>query len=93
MSNVSFPQDIDLFIAQQIAEGKYRSEEELMINAVRILREVEARKQQFAEELRFGFEQLERGEYHEYDETELRNRFEELKNRARCRIESRSKDA
>lgn len=93
MSSPSFPQDIGLFIAQQIAEGKYHSEEELMIRAVRVLREVDAHKRQFAEDLQLGFEQLERGEYNEYDEAGLRGRFEDLKDRVGRRIAARGENA
>jgi antitoxin ParD1/3/4 len=92
MSSVPFPQDIGLFIGQQIAEGKYHSEEELMIHAVRVLREVEARKRQLAEDLQLGLDQLERGEYTVYDEAGLRRRFEELKDRVHRRIAARGEN-
>jgi len=86
MSSSSFPQDIGQFIDQQLAMGKYHSEQELMTEAVRVLREVQVRQQQFADDIRLGMEQLERGEFKEYDEQGLRNRFEVLKDRARRRI-------
>jgi putative addiction module CopG family antidote len=93
MRSAAFPQDIGLFIAQQIAAGKYRSEEELMIHAVRVLRELEARKRQLAEDLQLGLDQLERGEYYEYDEAGLRNLFEELKDRVGRRVAARGENA
>lgn len=93
MISPSFPQDICAFIAQQLADGKFRSEEELMIHAIRVLREVEAGKRQFAEEVRLGFEQLERGECNEYDEAGLRGRFEDLKERVGRRIAARGESA
>jgi putative addiction module CopG family antidote len=93
MSSISFPQDIGSFIEQQLAEGKYHSEEELMVEAVRVLREVEAHKQQFAEDVQLGMEQLERGEYNEYDEAGLRRRFEELKDCVGRRIAARGENA
>jgi Arc/MetJ-type ribon-helix-helix transcriptional regulator len=89
MNTSSFPPDLRLFIAQQIAEGKYQSEEELMIHAVRVLREVQAHKQQFAEDIQLGLDQLERGKYVEYDEEGLRRHFEELKTHIKNRISER----
>jgi Arc/MetJ-type ribon-helix-helix transcriptional regulator len=93
MISSSFPQDISSFIAQQLAEGKYRTEEELMVEAVRVLREVESHQRQFADDVRLGMDQLERGEFNEYDEDGLRDRFEELKDRARLRIAARGENA
>jgi antitoxin ParD1/3/4 len=92
MSSTAFPQDIGLFIGQQIADGKYRSEEELMIHAVRVLREIEVRKRQLAEDVQLGLDQLERGEYTVYDEAGLRRRFEELKDRVNRRIAARGEN-
>ena len=42
------------------------------------LRDVQARQREFYEDVRLGVEQLERGEYTEYDEAGLRRWFEEL---------------
>ncbi|MCC6124830.1 MAG: type II toxin-antitoxin system ParD family antitoxin [Pirellulales bacterium] len=92
MISPSFPQDLGSFIGQQIAAGKYHSEEELMIHAVRVLREVEARKRQFAEDVQLGFEQLERGESTAYDEAGLRRRYEALKERVQRRVAARGEN-
>jgi hypothetical protein len=43
--------------------------------------------ERFREEVRLGMEQLERGEFNEYDEAGLRERFEELKRRVKTRID------
>jgi hypothetical protein len=43
--------------------------------------------EQFCEDVRLGMEQLERGEFNEYDEAGLRERFEQLKRRAIARID------
>ena len=64
-----------------------------MADPNRVLREVEAGKRQFTEEVQLGFEQLHRGEYNAYDEAGLRNRFEDLKEHARSRIAARRENA
>jgi putative addiction module CopG family antidote len=86
-----FPPELEQFVAQQVAAGNYRSEQDLVVSAVRVLRDVQARQEQFHEDVRVGMEQLERGEFNEYDETGLRQRFEELKERAKTRIAQNSK--
>ena len=81
------PPDLGQFVEQQVAAGNYHSEEELVVSAVRVLRDVQAQQRQFAEDVRLGMEQLDRGEFSEYDEAGLRKRFDELKQRAKGRIE------
>ncbi|MCE5267033.1 MAG: type II toxin-antitoxin system ParD family antitoxin [Planctomycetaceae bacterium] len=82
MISPAFPPELEQFVEEQVAEGRYGSPQELVVTAVRVLREVEARQSQFGEDVRLGVEQLERGEFNEYDEAGLRERFEELKRRA-----------
>ena len=82
----SFPPDLERFVEEQIAAGNYPSEQDLMVSAVRVLRDLQARQREFHEDVRLGVEQLQRGEFTEYDEAGLRRRFDELKERARNRI-------
>ena len=82
----SFPPELERFVEEQIAAGNYQSEQDLVVSAVRVLRDVQARQRQFQEDVRIGMEQLERGEFTDYDEAGLRRRFDELKERARNRI-------
>lgn len=83
MISESLPPELGQFVVQQIAAGKYHSEEELVVDAVRVLRGLDAQHEEFLTDVRRGMEQLDRGEVHAYDEQGLRNRFEELKDRAR----------
>ncbi len=82
------PPELGQFVQQQIASGKYRSEDELVVDAVRVLREVNARQQQFRADVQLGIDQLDRGEANEYDVAQLRERFEQLKEQVRRRIEN-----
>ena len=76
------PPELGQFVAEQIAAGKYDSEEELVADAVRVLRGLNAQNEQFCKDVQLGMEQLERGEVNRYSEQELRTRFDELKQRA-----------
>jgi Arc/MetJ-type ribon-helix-helix transcriptional regulator len=70
------PPELGLFVEQQLASGKYHSEQELVVDAVRVL----------CEEVQLGIGQLDRGEATEYSMEQLRERFDQLKDRARRRI-------
>jgi Arc/MetJ-type ribon-helix-helix transcriptional regulator len=39
MNRSELPADLEAFVRQELAEGKYRSEAELIVDAVRLLRE------------------------------------------------------
>ncbi len=84
----SFPPELERFVKEQIAAGNYQSEQDLVVSAVRVLRDVQVRRQLFLEDLRIGVEQLERGEYVEYDDAGMCQLFEELEQVAKNRAEA-----
>lgn len=88
MINQSFPPELEKFVEEQVAVGNYRSEEDLVVSAVRVLQDVQSRQQELFEDVRLGMEQLERGEVIEYDEAGLHQLFKELKQRAMTRIDA-----
>jgi putative addiction module CopG family antidote len=86
MISQPLPPELGQFVEQQLALGKYRSEDELVVDAVRVLRDVESQQRQFHSDIELGFDQLDRGEANGYNLEELRGRFDRLKNRARGRL-------
>lgn len=62
-------------IAQELALGRYSSEEELLTKAVHLLSQRNALRNHIAA----GTQQLESGQCAEYDPPSLRQRFDELK--------------
>jgi putative addiction module CopG family antidote len=76
------PPELGQFVEQQIATGKYHSEEELVVDAVRILRRLAAQQHEFHDAVRQGMAQLARGEFTEYDDQSLGDLFDGLKQRA-----------
>jgi putative addiction module CopG family antidote len=62
MATVAFPPDIQQFVRAEITVGKYASEQELIVEAVRLLRDSEARFEEFRKDLRAEFERIDRGE-------------------------------
>ena len=60
--SMSLPQDLQQFVQQEIASGRYRSEEDLVCEGLRLLRERERRLQALREDIKPALEQLDRGE-------------------------------
>lgn len=83
------PADLEQFMEQELAAGKYASREELVAEAVRLLRERERRIKELREEILPALERLDRGEYTEYDEGSLRDLMEDVKARGRVRLAQR----
>jgi Arc/MetJ-type ribon-helix-helix transcriptional regulator len=67
--------EVNQMIAQELALGHYRSEVELLTEAVQLLSQRNALRSQIAA----GTQQLSTGEYTEYDSQSLRQRFDDLK--------------
>ena len=88
MATQSFPPELGEFVEQQLAAGRYQSEQELVVDAVRVLRDLQVQQEQFRDDVQQGMEQLERGEFNQYNEEGLRERFEQLKDRVRKRIDA-----
>jgi putative addiction module CopG family antidote len=60
--DTSLPPDVQQFVTQELAAGRYRSETELVINAVRRLRDDDDNLQRFKNQLREELAAIERGE-------------------------------
>ncbi len=78
----ALPPELGQFVEQQIATGKYHSEEELVVDAVRVLSRLAAQQHEFHDAVRQGMEQLGRGEFTQYDDHSLGELFDSLKQRA-----------
>ncbi len=66
-------------IAQEMALGRYSSEEELLTEAVSLLHE----RNDLREQIAAGTQQLAAGQYTDYDPHALRQRFDDLKSGTR----------
>jgi hypothetical protein len=72
--------EINQLIAQELALGHYRNEEELLSEAVQLLSQRNALRKQ----VDAGTRQLATGEYTDYDRGALRQRRDDLKARRLC---------
>ncbi len=92
MSDLLSP-EVQQVVQQELAAGRYNSENEVLLEAVRLLAERNRRLEELRQAIQIGRDQLDRGEYTDYDEESLRQRFEELKDRVRQRIKEKSQSA
>jgi Arc/MetJ-type ribon-helix-helix transcriptional regulator len=67
--------EINRLIAQELALGHYRSEEELLTEALQLL----SQRNTLRKQIDAGERQLQSGEYTDYDSQSLRQRFDDLK--------------
>ena len=84
--------ELEQLVRQEMATGKYASPDQMLLEAVRLLAERNRRRDALRQEVQIGRDQLDRGEYTDYDEHSLRQRFEQLKERVQRRVEGK-KDA
>ena len=81
------PPELQHFVEQELASGRYRSRDEVICEGLRLLRE--RRLYELRREIDVGLEQLDRGEGIEFeDEQALKAFFEDIKQRGRERLEA-----
>jgi Arc/MetJ-type ribon-helix-helix transcriptional regulator len=85
----SFPPELQQIVSQELATGNYASEDELLLEAVRLLRQREEDLRNFEAKLEGRLAQLDRGEAIELEgEAALREFFDDIQARGRQRYEA-----
>ena len=62
MTPLALPPELESYVADEIASGKFRSRDEVIAEALRLLQGRERRREALLADLEVGFGQLERGE-------------------------------
>jgi len=94
MLTVSLPPDIEQYVHQVVASGKYRDERELVVQAIRWLRDSHARYQQLRAEIQEALEGVQRGEGIELeDEEALTGFFDQLESEVQAELAAEKKEA
>lgn len=74
------PQELEQFVAQELARGEFASREELIVEGVRLLQERRRHLETLRDEIDTGLQQLERGEGLEIaDEAAHRAFFDDIR--------------
>ncbi len=84
------PIDLAEFVREELQSGKFTSEDEIVCEALRLLRQRERSIDDLRKEILPVLERLDRGEGKNYDEGEVRKMAEDIKIRGRQRLASRS---
>ena len=89
----SFPPDLQQLVQEGLASGGYRSEDDLLLEAVRLLNKRNERLHEFKSQLAARLEQLDRGEGIVLEsEDDLRSFFDDVQARGMQRYQA-SKNA
>jgi putative addiction module CopG family antidote len=84
-----FPPELQQLVRQELATGVYSSEDELLLEAVRLLHQREEDLQAFRAQLQERLDRLDRGKGIELeDEAALRTFFDDVEARGRQRYEA-----
>jgi len=83
----TFPHEIQQFVRQELASGHYQSEEELVVEAVRLLRDSNLRLQELREGLKTRLHDLDGGNAIELEGDEALGSFlDEIENEVKAEI-------
>lgn len=85
MTSIELTQENEQFVEEALAQGQYRSPDELLNEALSQLREY----RELMNHIEEGTQQLRDGRYIEVDEAGLRAFFDDVKARGRARAEAR----
>lgn len=92
MIDASFPPDLVHFVQQELASGKYRTEQELVHAAVRAMRDQESSLQRFRAGLQKRLEEIDRGEVIELEgDDALQDFFAEIEAEVDAELAAREK--
>ena len=81
--SVTIPAEFEVFVERAVASGRYRSEDEVLANALRLLSERERRWQALRDDIQAGLDDIERGDVAPLD-------IEDIKQRGRERLAERN---
>ncbi|MGD0897771.1 MAG: type II toxin-antitoxin system ParD family antitoxin [Thermoguttaceae bacterium] len=84
---VEIPPKHEQFVKAAIARGRFTSEADLVSEAIRLLEERDRQADFLRREMLVGLEELDRGEYVEYDDASLKEFLEQVKAEGRQALE------
>ena len=76
---VEIPSEYQAFVKTAVESGEFQSETQVVGASLRLLAERDRRREEFRREVQVGLDQLDRGEYTEYDDESLKEFFEQIK--------------
>ena len=83
--NVSLTKELESLVNRKVKSGMYQTASEVVREGLRLLKERD-QLEELRREIRIGFEEIERGEYTEYDETTIKDLQADIKARGMARL-------
>ncbi len=87
---VEIPVDRQQFVIDAIARGDYKTEGELVGDALRVLEERQRETEYLRREMQIGLDDFDRGDYEVYNDDSLKEFFEQIKAEGRKELEKES---
>ena len=84
--NVSLTPELEQLIEDKVRTGMYQTASEVIREGLRLLHQRDESIAGLRDDIRAGFDAIERGEYEDYDETTTHKLAEDIKRRGRQRL-------
>ncbi len=84
--NISLTPELEQLVNDKVKTGMYQTASEVIREGLRLLRERDQRVEALRRDVRAGFEAVERGEFTEYDATNIKELSDRIKARGRKRL-------
>ena len=84
--NISLTPELERLVADKVNSGMYKTSSEVIREGLRLLKERDERHQSLRGDIRAGFEAVDRGEFTDYDESNVQGLAERVKIRGRKRL-------
>lgn len=84
--NISLTPELEQLVDDKVKSGMYQTASEVIREGLRLLRERDQRVEALRRDVRAGFEAVERGEFTEYDASNIKELADRIKARGRKRL-------
>jgi antitoxin ParD1/3/4 len=84
--NVSLTPELEQLVNDKVKTGMYQTASEVIREGLRLLRERDHRLESLRGDVRAGFEAVERGDYSDFNESNIRGLAQRVKARGRKRL-------
>jgi antitoxin ParD1/3/4 len=84
--NISLTPELEQLVNDKVKTGMYQTASEVIREGLRLLRERDQRVEALRRDVRAGFEAVERGEFTDYDESNIKELSDRIKTRGRKRL-------
>ena len=84
--NISLTSELEQLVHEKVRTGMYQTASEVIREGLRLLRERDQRVEALRQDLRAGFDAVERGEFTDYDATNIQELPARIKSRGRKRL-------